>query len=73
MILLMRNLGVTPDRKAVGIWLANQMGSSVLISFWPYFTVIVEKCLATSGAKIISTAVKALHDEIVDEVCAIIV
>ena len=69
----MKHLGVTPDRKMVGVWLADQTGSSTLISFWPCFTVIVEKCLATKGAQIIGTAVKALYDEIADEVCKMIV
>ena len=53
----------------VGVWLGNQTGSSApWINFWPFFTVTVEKCLATRGAQITSTAVKALYDEIADEV-----
>ena len=66
---LLRYMKVTADRKIVMEWLFNQTGSStVWISFWSFFTVAVDKCLAAKAAQLISRAVKGLYDEVVNEV-----
>ena len=56
---------VNPDQKTIEAWLGNHEGN--WISFWPFFTVIVEKCLLTRTSQT-SRAVQALYTEIVDEV-----
>ena len=63
---LLKHIKVTPDLQTVEAWLGNQTGN--WISFWPFFTVTVEKCLATRTSQVMSRAVQALYIEIVDEV-----
>ena len=66
---LLKHIEVTYDRKTVEAWLSNQTGNStVWISFWSFLTVTVGKCLATRTDQLISRAVQAFYDEIVDEV-----
>ena len=69
---LLTHLRVNPDRKTVEAWLGDQMGSlAAWVSFWPFFILTVEKCLAPRGAQATSRAVQALYEEIVDEVIII--
>ena len=51
------------------VWLGDQVGSlTAWVNFWPFFIVIVDKCLAPRGAQATSRGVQALYDEVVDEV-----
>ena len=69
MVRLLMHLRVTPDRKTLETWLGDQMGNlAAWVSFWPFFIVLVEKCLGPRGAQATSRAVQALYDEIVEEV-----
>ena len=63
---LLKHIKFTADLKTVEAWLGNQTGN--WISFWPFFTVTVEKCLAARTSQVMSRAVQALYIEIVDEV-----
>lgn len=73
MVRLLIHLRVTPDRKMVEAWLGEHIGNlAAWVSFWPFFIVMVEKCLGPRGAQATSRAVQALYDEIVDEVIIII-
>ena len=68
-IQLLVHLRVPNDRKIVKAWLGDHMGSlEAWISFWTFFMVTVEKCLAPRVTQATSRAVQALYDEIVDEV-----
>ena len=63
---LLKHIKVTPELQTVEAWLGDQIGNC--ISFWPFFTVTVEKCLAARTSQVMNRAVKALYIEIVDEV-----
>ena len=72
-IRLLTHLRVTPDRKTVEVWLNDHTGSSsASISFWPFFIVAVDKCLAPRGVQATNKAVHALYEEIVDEVMLLV-